>query len=45
MFRIGARIRIPRVAVERLIDGLTPLVAVRDDRLEGDDDGSAINQP
>lgn len=42
MFRIGARIRIPRVAVERLIDGLAPLVAVRGDRLE-DDDGSAIN--
>ena len=43
MFRIGARIRIPRVAVERLIDGMAPLVAVRGDRLEGDD-GSAINQ-
>jgi excisionase family DNA binding protein len=43
MFRIGARIRIPRVAVERLIDGMAPLVAVRGDRLEGDD-GAAINQ-
>jgi excisionase family DNA binding protein len=44
MFRIGARIRIPRVAVERLIDGTVPLVALRGDRLEGDDDGSAVNQ-
>lgn len=44
MFRIGARIRIPRVAVERLIDGTAPVVAIRGDRLEGDDDGSAINQ-
>jgi excisionase family DNA binding protein len=40
MFRIGARIRIPRVAVERLIDGVAPLVAVREGRLEGDN-GSA----
>jgi excisionase family DNA binding protein len=44
MFRIGARIRIPRVAVERLIDGMVPLVALRGDRLEGDNDGSAVNQ-
>jgi excisionase family DNA binding protein len=43
LFRIGARIRIPRVAVERLIDGMTPLVAVTGDQLESED-GSVINQ-
>jgi excisionase family DNA binding protein len=38
MFRIGARIRIPRVAVERLIDGLAPLAPIQGHRLEGDNE-------